>query len=329
MRSVVLSVLFACALAVDASAAWAQFAEVPASTSSPAHLDFSNSAVKLRVFPNAGHSSQQSAASSQCVDDSSVRIEGCSNLCALVASCVSTNANMSWRMIRSRDGEKTLWLELSPTNGVSRTLGLTLRGGASPLNLELILANGDGASAEVAVPVRANLQPFERRTFHAIVTNDLPMVLAANPESIPMSAAQGRLRARAFDLGCAACSNGEFKVALEHFDRAIGEGGVSAPLYVLKAYCLRKLGVRSNRLRAEASKTLRFAEDAEPLDVMNRIERAFLEDDGEGLRETASAFGGDPQLHFSRMAELYRRIGANEESLRIDPPSPKLLRTRN
>ncbi len=271
--------------------------EVPASTNAPFHLELANDAVDIAVFPGEGG-----------------RVEGCTNLNA-VLPMVSTNASVAWRWTRSKTGTRTLWLggADAATNGVSRTLGLTLERGLSPLAVELILANGTDAAADVAWPVAVRLQPFERRRFCGTLNPAAQLALAADTADKPMGESMGRARARAVSLGCGALTNGEFKVALDYFERAIGYGSSSAALHVCKAYCLRRLSQNEPRLRARASKELRMAAKSEPLDTWNLVERAFLEDDGEGAAEGVARFGGDASRQLGQILEGCRRLGAKHE----------------
>lgn len=296
MPRATLFALTACVLSAALFAAGPNFREVAASTNAAAHLELSNDAVKLRVFPQEGG-----------------RVEGCTNLCTVLSS--DTNNAVAWRLTKVLTGERrrTLWLEPDPANGVSRTLGLTLRGGTAPLEAELILANGTGERAETSGFVSAGLQPFERRSFRAVVTNGAPVVFAPDPADVPMNDARGKARMSAVNLAYKALAGNGFKEALGHFERAIGYGGASAELYVGKAYCLRKLGASSNRLRAQSSRTLRTADKIEPLDTWNLVERAFLEDDGEGAAKAAISYGGDMKEAVREIIGKYRRLGAKEE----------------
>ena len=290
------------ATAARLSAAVLALHEVPASTNAPFHLEFANDAVDLAVFPGEGG-----------------RVEGCTNLSA-VLPVASTNTPVAWRWTRAKSGARTLWMGggSAATNGVSRTLGLTLERGSSPLAVELILANGTDAAADVAWPVAVRLQPFERRRFCCTVDPAAPIVLAADAADKPMGESMGRARARAVSLGCGALTNGEFKVALDYFERAIGYGSSSAALHVCKAYCLRRLSQNEPRLRARASKELRMAAKSEPLDTWNLVERAFLEDDGEGAAECVARFGGDATRSLGQILEGYRRLGAKHEIGELD-----------
>ena len=297
MKTTVFLGAVACVFAADMFAATLVLHEVPASTNAPFHLEFANDTVDLAVFPGEGG-----------------RVEGCTNLNA-VLPVVSTNASVAWRWTRAKSGARTLWLGggSAATNGVSRTLGLTLERGSSPLAVELILANGTDAAADVAWPVAVRLQPFERRRFCCTVDPAAPIVLAADAADKPMSESLGRARARAVSLGCGALTNGEFKVALDYFERALGYGSASAALHACKAYCLRRLSQNEPRLRARASKELRMGAKSEPLDTWNLVERAFLEDDGEGAAECVARFGGDASQPFGQILEGYRRLGAKHE----------------
>ena len=286
-----------CALSADALAAGLSLHEVPASTNAPFHLEFSNDAVSLLVFPGEGG-----------------RVEGCTNLNS-VLPVASTNTSVAWRWTRAKSGARTLWLggASAGTNGVSRTLGLTLEKGASPLGVELILANGGDAAADVAWPVAARLQPFERLRFRCTMDPAAPLALAPDAAERPMDEVAGRARAKAVSLGCGALTNGEFRAALRYFDSALGHGGASAALHVYRAYCLRRLSHDEPQLRARASKELRMADRSEPLDVWNVVERAFLEDDGEGAAEGMARFCGDATMPFMQMMDHYRRLGAKHE----------------
>ena len=237
-------------------------------------------------------------------------MEGATNLCAFL-SCVATNAPASWRMVRAKHGELTLWIGLGRTNGVSRTLGLTLGGGCSPLSADLILANGTDKVVDVHAPIAVRLQPFERRLFQGVVDPKAAVALQPDPSAPPMGDAAGRMRSTAIAQGHASLTNGEFEVALRRFDGALKAGAASAPLHVCKAYCLRRLGATKQQLRVQASKTLRMAAKSEPLDVWNLVERTFLEDDGEGAAAAAASFGGTSALGL--VLEGYRWLGAKSE----------------
>ena len=56
-----------------------------------------------------------------------------------------------------------------------------------------------------------------------------------------------------------------------------------------------------------------MADRSEPLDVWNVVERAFLEDDGEGAAEGMARFCGDATMPFMQMMAHYRRLGAKHE----------------
>lgn len=299
-----------CVLAADVSAAGASFHEVPADADAPAHLELFNDAFSIRVFPQEGG-----------------RVEGATNLCALLP-CAPTNAATAWRALRAKTGERTIWLGAPRTNGVSRSIGLTLGGGSSPLTVELILANATDRFAEVSEPVAARLAPFERRLFRGLAADGAPLRFEPAADTSPMSDADGRACAKAVSLGCGALTNGEFKTALQYFERALGYGGSAAALHVRAAYCLRRLGTHAPSLRVKSSKRLRMAARSEPLDVWNLVERAFLEDDGEGAAECAARFGGDPGAVLAEVIEEYRRIGAAHEAELLrrqagDPPAAK------
>ena len=302
MRPATILFAAACVCAADMSAATLALHEVPASTNAPFHLELANDAVDIAVFPGEGG-----------------RVEGCTNLNA-VLPMVSTNASVAWRWTRSKTGTRTLWLggADAATNGVSRTLGLTLERGLSPLAVELILANGTDAAADVAWPVAVRLQPFERRRFCGTLNPAAQLALAADAADRPMGEPSGRARARAFSLGCGALTNGEFKVALGYFERALGYGSASAALHVCRAFCLRRLSQNEPQLRARASKELRMAAKSEPLDVWNVVERVFLEDDGEGAAEGVARFCGDATRSLWQILEGYRRLGAKHEIDELD-----------
>jgi len=285
------------------AAAWPRFQEVPASTNEAHHLVFANDIVELRAFPQEGG-----------------RLEGCTNLCEFLSS-VPTNRPAPWSKVRTKKGELTLWIGLGRTNGVSRTLGLALAGGASQLNVCLILANGTDKVADVSAPIAARLQPFERRLFQGVVDSDAAIALREDPAVPPMNDAAGRACAAAVAQGHASSANGDFEAALRHFDRALGFGDASAPLHVCKAYCLRKLGVKNQQLRAQSSKALRMAAKSEPLDVWNLVERTFLEDDGEGAASAAASFGGDGAYAIGLILERYGRLGAKAEAEELERQS--------
>ena len=61
-----------------------------------------------------------------------------------------------------------------------------------------------------------------------------------------------------------------------------------------------------------------MADRSEPLDVWNVVERAFLEDDGEGAAEGMARFCGDATMPFMQMMDHYRRLGAKHEIDELD-----------
>ena len=113
MRLAVLACAAVCVSAAGALAAGLGLHEVPASTNAPFHLEFSNDAVSLVVFPDEGG-----------------RVEGCTNLNA-VLPVASTNTPVAWRWTRAKSGARTLWLggAGAGTNGVSRTMMLSTTDG--------------------------------------------------------------------------------------------------------------------------------------------------------------------------------------------------------
>ena len=115
-----IGVLFCvCALAAEVSAAGVALHEIPATTNTPAYIEFYNDAVSLQVFTDAGGA-----------------IAGCTNLCDLLP-LAPTNECVAWRCVRGRKGEKTLWLG-NAKGGGDRIIGLTLEKGASPLRVEVL-----------------------------------------------------------------------------------------------------------------------------------------------------------------------------------------------
>lgn len=82
----------------------------------------------------------------------------------------------------------------------------------------------------------------------------------------------------------------------------------SANLHIREAYALRR-----KRQFAPASKALRKAATCNPLDVWNRVERTFLEDDGEGAVSAACQNRGDPVATLKTILSAYEQLGATNE----------------
>ena len=82
----------------------------------------------------------------------------------------------------------------------------------------------------------------------------------------------------------------------------------AADLLIREAYDLRQKG-----RFAPASKALRKAAACNPLDVWNRVERTFLEDDGEGAVSAACQNRGDPVATLKNILSAYEQLGATNE----------------
>ncbi|MGN0853613.1 MAG: DUF5107 domain-containing protein [Kiritimatiellia bacterium] len=78
-----------------------------------------------------------------------------------------------------------------------------------------------------------------------------------------------------------ACRKGDWNEALARVDDALERGAREAKLHVLKAYILRQL-----KQDTACSRELRAAAACDPLDAWSVLERAFLEDEGEGAVRT-------------------------------------------
>lgn len=208
---------------------------------------------------------------------------------------------MAWQRRQNRDWSQTFWCG-AQTNGWRWTLAVTLCPDAR-LKTALLCARtlpDAPHAAFYSAYVREQLWDPESG-WCAPTSRVLSAVQPARMEKI-----RAHLRAR------------QWAAAIREIDALPGGEAMRAPrLWTLKAYALRHMGERKPLLRAQASKALRRAVQCDPFDAWAPVERAFLEEDGEGIDGILEA---EPALAPWRRADvkaIYELLGATREAGRV------------
>ena len=100
--------------------------------------------------------------------------------------------------------------------------------------------------------------------------------------------------------------------------RAAGRAEASAPLAEAKRLVVAARELRLKGRGPAASKMLRKADMQDPLCAWSAMERAFLEDEGDGVVDAARAGRARPDVSVSRCRDAYLEIGATNEVRLID-----------
>ena len=100
--------------------------------------------------------------------------------------------------------------------------------------------------------------------------------------------------------------------------RAADPAAAAAPLAEARRLVKQARQLRLAQKFPEASKTLRAAQESDPLDIWSAVERTFLEEDGEGAVDAAREGRVHPDVSVALCRTAYLQIGATNEVRLID-----------